>query len=51
MLWRGVASSTRPIRLIGDTQAAALMRVMMPVASSLTSAPSHSGRALESAGV
>jgi hypothetical protein len=44
MLCRGVASSTSPIRLIGVTHAAALMRVMMPMASSRTSGLSHAGR-------
>ena len=47
MLWRGVASSTRPTRLTGETQAAALMRVMMPVDSSRTSGLSHAGRSSE----
>ncbi len=44
MLCRGVASSTRPSRLTGVTQAAALMRVMMDVARSLTSGESQGGR-------
>ena len=43
MRWRGVASSTVPIRLTGVTQAAALIRVMIWCARSVQSGDSQAG--------